>query len=102
MKEQGIFFTTEQRNLLEEILKLENSELNAIKDSLKTSGMPEGVFIDERKKLTVMDRIKIAESIQSKYSILKKQKSIFSEQLFSAMEDYLKECEKTGRRYEGL
>lgn len=102
MKEKGMFFTKEQRELLEEISELENNPLNEFQKDLKTSSMPERVFIDERKKLTVTERMKIAENIQSKYSMLKKPKGIFHEQLFSAMEEYLKQCDETGYRYEGL
>jgi len=59
-------------------------------------------FIDERKKLTILDRMEILIEIQNRYSLLKKHKGIFDEQLFCAMEDYLRSCTDTGRRFEGL
>jgi len=95
-----MFFTKEQRELLEEISELENNPIDELRKDLKHSEMPERVFVDERKKLTVTARIKIAENIQSKYSMLNKPKGIFNEQLFSAMEEYLKQCEETGYRYD--
>jgi hypothetical protein len=102
MKEKGIFFTKEQREMLDEISKLENNPLYALRKDLKHSEMPERVFVDERKKLTVLDRMEIVIEIQNKYSLLKKYKGIFDEQLFCAMEDYLRSCTDTGRRFEGL
>jgi len=102
-----MFFTKEQREMLEKISELENDlQPKDVKyqyeDHLKSSGMPERVFVDERKKLTVLDRMEIVIEIQNKYSLLKKHKGIFDEQLFCAMEDYLRSCTDTGRRYEGL
>lgn len=102
MKEKGMFFTKEQRELLEEISELENNPLDKFKEYLKSSSMPERVFVDERKKLTVLDRMEIVIEIQNRYSLLKKHKGIFDEQLFCAMEDYLRSCTDTGRRFEGL
>ena len=97
-----MFFTKEQRELLEEISELENNPLDKFKEYLKSSSMPERVFVDERKKLTVLDRMEIVIEIQNRYSLLKKHKGIFDEQLFCAMEDYLRSCTDTGRRFEGL
>ena len=102
MKEKGMFFTKEQREMLDEISELENDPLDKFKEYLKSSSMPERVFIDERKKLTVLDRMEILIEIQNRYSLLKKHKGIFDEQLFCAMEDYLRSCTDTGRRFEGL
>jgi len=102
MKEKGMFFTKEQREMLDEISELENNPLDKFKEYLKSSSMPERVFVDERKKLTVLDRMEIVIEIQNKYSLLKKHKGIFDEQLFCAMEDYLRSCTDTGRRFEGL
>lgn len=102
MKEKGMFFTKEQREMLEEISELENDPLDKFKEYLKSSSMPERVFVDERKKLTVLDRMEIVIEIQNRYTLLKKHKGIFDEQLFSAMEDYLRSCTDTGRRFEGL
>ena len=102
MKEEGMFFTKEQREMLDEISELENDPLDKFKEYLKSSSMPERVFVDERKKLTVLDRMEIVIEIQNKYSLLKKHKGIFDEQLFCAMEDYLRSCTDTGRRFEGL
>lgn len=102
MKEKGMFFTKEQREMLDEISELENDPLDKFKEHLKSSSMPERVFVDERKKLTVLDRMEIVIEIQNKYSLLKKHKGIFDEQLFCAMEDYLRSCTDTGRRFEGL
>ena len=102
MKEKGMFFTKEQREMLEEISELENDPLDKFKEYLKSSSMPERFFVDERKKLTVLDRMEIVIEIQNKYSLLKKHKGIFDEQLFCAMEDYLRSCTDTGRRFEGL
>lgn len=102
MKEKGMFFTKEQREMLDEISELENDPLDKFKEYLKSSSMPERVFVDERKKLTVLDRMEIVIEIQNKYSLLKKHKGIFDEQLFCAMEDYLRSCTDTGRRFEGL
>ena len=97
-----MFFTKEQRRLLDEISELENDPLYELRKDLKHSEMPERVFIDERKTLTVTARMKIVENIQSKYSMLGNQKGIFNEQLFSAMEEYIKQCHETGYRYGGL
>ena len=102
MKEKGMFFTKEQREMLDEISELENDPLDKFKEYLKSSSMPERVFVDERKKLTVVDRMKIVIEIQNRYTLLKKHKGIFDEQLFCAMEDYLRSCTDTGRRFEGL
>ena len=102
MKEKGMFFTKKQREMLDEISELENDPLDKFKEYLKSSSMPERVFVDERKKLTVLDRMEIVIEIQNKYSLLKKHKGIFDEQLFCAMEDYLRSCTDTGRRFEGL
>ena len=102
MKEKGMFFTKEQREMLDEISELENNPLDKFKEYLKSSSMPERVFVDERKKLTVLDRMEIVIEIQNKYSLLKKHKGIFDEQLFCAMDDYLRSCTDTGRRFEGL
>lgn len=76
MKEKGIFFNEEQINLLKEIRELENSEKY------------------DQTSLDVIWRMVIADRIWSKYSMLKKDKGIFHAQLFSAMEDYLRECTK--------
>ena len=97
-----MFFTKKQREMLDEISELENDPLDKFKEYLKSSSMPERVFVDERKKLTVLDRMEIVIEIQNKYSLLKKHKGIFDEQLFCAMEDYLRSCTDTGRRFEGL
>ena len=102
MKEKGMFFTKEQREMLEEISELENDPLDKFKEYLKSRSMPGRVFVDERKKLTVLDRTEIVIEIQNQYSLLKKHKGIFDEQLFCAMEDYLRSCTDTGRRFEGL
>ncbi len=102
MKLIGIAFTQEQTKLLEQITELENNSKYQYEEHLKSSGMPEIVFVDERKKLTVLDRMEILIEIQNKYSLLKKQKGIFDEQLFSAMEDYLRSCTAYNRRFEGL
>ena len=104
MEEKRMFFNEEQKQLLAEIDELENvSDLIEIcKDSLHSEGFPEKIFLGERKVLTVLDRMKIAENIQSKYSMLKKNKGIFHAQLFSAMDEYLKECHETGYKYGGL
>ena len=102
MKEKGMFFTKEQREMLDEISELENDPLDKFKEYLKSSSMPERVFVDERKKLTVLDRMEIVIEIQNRYTLLKKHKGIFDEQLFCAMEDYLRSCTDTGRRFEGL
>lgn len=102
MKEKGMFFTKKQREMLDEISELENDPLDKFKEYLKSSSMPERVFVDERKKLTVLDRMEIVIEIQNKYSLLKNHKGIFDEQLFCAMEDYLRSCTDTGRRFEGL
>ena len=88
MKEQGVIFTEEQKELLKEISKLE--------------GYEERPLYDPRKKLTVSMRMKIVDKIREKYSMLNKDNDIFSAQIFSAMEEYLKECDSTGYRYEGL
>lgn len=87
MKEKGIFFNEEQKELLKEIDILENKTIP---------------FEDERKSLSTVKRMEMADIIISKYSILKKQKGIFHEQLFSAMEEYLKKCIDTGYRFKGL
>ena len=102
MKEKGMFFTKEQREMLDEISELENDPLDKFKEYLKSSSMPERVVVDERKKLTVLDRMEIVIEIQNRYTLLKKHKGIFDEQLFCAMEDYLRSCTDTGRRFEGL
>ena len=82
-----MFFTEEQKELLEEINKLESQRDKCI---------------DERKTLTVAMRVEIVNKIISKYSMLKKQKGILHEQIFSAMEDYLKTCTETGYKLKGL
>lgn len=87
MKEKGIFFTDEQKELLEEIDKLENNKKN---------------HEDERKTLNTMQRMVIASSISDKYSMLNNCNGIFSSQLFSAMEDYLRECTKIDFKLTGL
>lgn len=46
----------------------------------------------EVKTLNTVQRLAIAQGIISKYSMLKKQKGILHEQVFSAMEEYLDEC----------
>lgn len=87
MKEQGIFFTDEQKKLLQEIDKLEKSKQENE---------------DERKTLNTTQRMVIASSISDKYSMLSNCNGIFSSQLFSAMEDYLKECTKKDYNLTGL
>lgn len=97
MKEQGLFFTAEQIELLKEIDRLEMDRLKSYIEPYKFTGDP-----NERKKLTIVNRMKIAEEIQVKYSMLKKHKGIFHDQLFSAMEEYLKACTEKGYKIEGL
>lgn len=101
MKEQKMFFNKEQIELLKEIERLENS---CPSDDLKkiSDGMPERVFVDERKTLTIIERMKIVEEIQSEYSMLKGRTQFFDTQLFAAMDEYLKRCTETGYRIEGL
>ena len=102
-------FNSEQKELLKEMQELENTlqKEDVIDEYAKQaksnlSAFPEKVFVDERKKLTVIKRMEMAENIQAKYSMLNKPLGIFKDQLFSAMEEYLKQCEETGYRYEGL
>lgn len=70
MKEQGLFFTPEQIELLKEIEKLESTN---------------NEIIDDRKRLTVIRRIEMCELICQDYSLLKSKKGILQSQLFSVM-----------------
>lgn len=79
-----------------------NNPIDELRKDLKSHDISQRAFIDERKKLTVLDRMEILIEIQNRYSLLKKHKGIFDEQLFCAMEDYLRSCTDTGRRFEGL
>ncbi len=100
MKEQGMFFTEEQKELLREIDKLRKHHED--KDLKFSDGMPEMVFMDQRKTLTILKRMEMAVEISKRYSMLKTDKGIFQDQLFSAMEDYLKKCTDNGYKFEGL
>ena len=82
MKEQGMSFTDEQKELLHEIEELE-----------KETG---------RDSLHTLRRMLIADMISKKYSMLKNDNMLFQSQLFSAMEDYLKECTKKNYELKGL
>lgn len=52
--------------------------------------------------LDTSQRMSIAEEITSNYSLLRKDTGIFTAQLFSAMEDYLRECTKQNKELKGL
>lgn len=52
--------------------------------------------------LNTSQRMFIADEILNKYSMLKKDKGIFHAQLFSAMDEYLKECTKNNLTITGL
>ena len=61
-------------------------------DLCKSMPCGEPTRFDEVNTLNTVQRIDIAKNIISRYSMLKKQKGILHEQIFSAMEDYLSEC----------
>lgn len=84
MKENGIFFTDKQKELLQEIGQLENTAS------------------EEVKTLSCSDRISIFNEIIKKYSMLKDSKGILNTQTFCAMEDYLLECTKNNYKIKGL
>ena len=63
-----------------------------LEDLCKSIPSEEPTRFDEVISLTAVKRLIIAEKVMSKYSMLKKQKGILHEQVFSAMEDYLSEC----------
>lgn len=56
----------------------------------------------ELQSLNISERMDIANNIFKDFSLLKKNKSILHEQLFSAMEMYLKKCIETKRQIKGL
>lgn len=58
--------------------------------------------LSEYNTLNTMQRMVIASSISDRYSMLNNCNGIFSSQLFSAMEDYLKECIKDNKELKGL
>lgn len=58
--------------------------------------------LSKHQTLTTTERMVIVEEISNNYSMLKKGKGIFHAQLFSAMEDYLKECIKDNKELTGL
>lgn len=98
MKELGIFFTDEQKKLLSEIDNLEkHKDCEFEKDLVKEIN-----HHDDRKIITTLDRIQFASIIQKKYSLLNKNDTLFSSQLFSAFEEYLKEYRNSNCILKGL
>lgn len=81
------------------------ADLNEMLKFLKSENLEyesECLRAQEVKSLTVLDRSRIAENIYNKFSELKNQRGVFHEQLFCAMEEYLKQCDETGYLYNGL